>query len=270
MSYAVIGHPIGHSISPLIHTMLYEYYGLDEKYTSIDIPPEHLREVFEEKLSTLKGFNVTIPHKRDVFNLVDSLDGYAQRVGAVNTVKCDGRKTKGYNTDGDGFIRALKRYSGNAVGADVVIIGAGGAAVSVAVKLSDEGAGSVTVLARDIKKAENICSKLDCKAYAGTLDDYRPHGYDIIVNATPVGMHPNEGESCVSLFQSGSIAYDLIYNPYTTAFLEKAQEQGAMAVNGLWMLIYQAFSAFEIWTGISPDEEISLKIFEKAKEVLGL
>ncbi len=265
--YGVAGHPVGHSLSPLIHTMLFEYYNIDAEYKKFDIAPE----IFEEETKMLfksgvKGLNVTIPDKIAALESVDCVDAYALGVRAVNTIRFDGEKTYGYNTDGIGFIKALEKNQVTVKDKKVLILGAGGAVNSVAKKTLMEGAGEVTVLARDINKAKILAERIGINY--GSLSDYEKYDYDILVNATPVGMYPKTGESVVSSVKKDAFVYDLIYNPGVTKLMEIARINGARAENGLWMLIYQAFESFRIWHGIDPDETIADIIYKKAEEFL--
>ena len=265
--YLVAGHPIGHSLSPLIHTMLFEYYNLDCRYEKIDIAPEEFEEKSKELFSMgVKGMNVTIPDKIAALESVDCVDPYALSVRAVNTVRFDGSRTYGYNTDGIGFIKALGKSGISVKGKNMLILGAGGAVNSVAKKSLMEGASKITILARDIQKAEALAERIGVEY--GSLSDYEQYDYDILVNATPVGMHPNPGVSVVDTVKPDTFVYDLIYNPETTRLMEIARLSGAKAENGLWMLIYQAFESFRIWHGIEPDEIIAQKIYTKAGDTL--
>jgi len=265
--YGVVGHPIGHSLSPLIHTMLFEYYNLDCKYEKYDIAPENFEKETEKLFKFgVKGLNVTIPDKIAALESVDCVDPYALCVRAVNTIRFDGSKTYGYNTDGIGFIKALNKFGVSVKDKNILILGAGGAVNSVAKKSQMEGAKKVTILARDINKAKVVAERLDTDY--GDLADYEKYDYDILVNATPVGMYPKTGASVISSVKTGSFVYDLIYNPETTRLMEIAHKCGAKAENGLWMLIYQAFESFRIWHNIEPDEIIAEKIYIKAGETL--
>ena len=265
--YAVTGHPVNHSLSPLIHNMLFEYYNLDCRYEKIDILPEN----FEEETKTLfksgvKGLNVTIPNKVAALESVDCVDPYALSVRAVNTIRFDGVKTYGYNTDGVGFIKALEKNNVSVKDKRILILGAGGAVNSVAKKTLMEGAGEVRILARDVNKAKILAERIG--ADYDSLSKYEEYDYDILVNATPVGMSPKIGESVVSSVKKDTFVFDLIYNPSVTELMKIAHKYGARAENGLWMLIYQAFESFRIWHGIEPDETIAERIYKKAEEVL--
>lgn len=261
-NYFVTGHPIGHSLSPVIHKVFFEDAEISESYGICDIPPEEIPNKFNEFRNTKKGFNVTIPNKIAAFESVDFVDDYTKKVGAVNTVKAEGGKLYGYNTDGEGFIKALEKNGVSVKGRKVCILGAGGAVNSVAVKLNLEGA-DVVILARRIQQAEAIC-KNQGFGKADFIENLNKYDYDILVNATPVGMHPNEGVSPVADFKNCEFVYDLIYNPFETEFLKIARKKKIKCDNGLWMLVLQAAASFKIWTGVYP----SCKALEKAYENL--
>lgn len=257
--YFVTGHPIGHSLSPVIHGAFLEDAGIEETYGIIDIEPDSFPEKLEEFKKDKKGFNVTIPHKIAAFNAVDFKDDYAEKVGAVNTVKIENGKLYGYNTDGTGFIRALEKKGVTVEGKKICIIGAGGAVNSVAVKMHICGAREIIILSRRKEQAQALCEKHGF-GVADSLENFEKYDYDILVNATPVGMHPNVGQSPVKNIKKCEFVYDLIYNPAQTEFLKMAQQQGIKNDNGLWMLVYQAAETFKIWTGVYPTE----KALEKA------
>lgn len=253
--YFVTGHPIGHSLSPVIHGAFFEHFNLKESYAVKDIAPEDFENEMELlRKSDKKGFNITIPHKISAFNASDVLEDYAKNVGAVNTVKIEGGKLYGYNTDGIGFIKALEKCGISVEGKTVCILGAGGAVNSIAVKAHMTGAKQIIILARRIEQAEALCKKHGFGIF-DSLENFSKYDYDILVNATPVGMHPNEGKSPVGDFKNCEFVYDLIYNPFKTEFLKMAENKGIKFDNGLWMLVFQAAAAFEIWTSLYPAEE---------------
>lgn len=265
--YGVAGYPVKHSLSPVIHNMLFEYYNLDCVYKKFDIAPED----FENQIEVMgkqgvKGLNITIPHKTTALETVDCIEPYALSVRAVNTIRFDGVKTYGYNTDGIGFIKALEKANVSVKNKKIAILGAGGAVNSV-VKISLlNGAEEVMIFARNAEKAKKVAEATGA-SYA-ILNEYKNYDYDIIVNATPVGMFPNTDECVIDEMKPGVFAFDLIYNPDKTSFMALAEKCKSRAENGLWMLIYQAFESFKIWHNIVPDEKIAEKIYNRLKEVL--
>lgn len=266
-NYFVTGHPIGHSLSPVIQNVFFEGTGISETYGITDVEPENFDNELEKFRNTKKGFNVTIPHKISAFNAVDFKDDYTGKVGAVNTVKVENCKLYGYNTDGIGFIKALGKRGVTVKDKIVCILGAGGAVNSIAVKMHLCGAKEIIILARRIEQAEALCKKHGFGT-ADTLDNLGKYNYDILVNATPVGMYPNEGQSPVCDFKSCEFVYDLIYNPLKTEFLKKAEQKGINCDNGLWMLVLQAAASFEIWTGVAPGNKTLEKAYECALKTL--
>ena len=266
-NFFVTGHPIGHSLSPVIQKVFFESAGIGENYGIKDIKPEDFSKELECFRNSKKGFNVTIPHKIAAFDMVDYRDDYTEKVGAVNTVKVENGKLYGYNTDGNGFIKALEKRGVTVKDKVVCILGAGGAVNSISVKIHLCGAKEIIILSRRKEQAEALCEKRGFGT-ADTLDNIEKFDYDILVNATPVGMHPNEGRSPVTDFKHCEFVYDLIYNPLKTEFLKKAEQKGIKHDNGLWMLVLQAAASFEIWTGTEPDKETLDSAYECALKVL--
>lgn len=278
--YAVIGHPVEHSVSPMIHNALFQYYQMDAIYVPYAIAPADLADCFSafEKLG-VKGYNITIPHKKAIAALVGAhIDPYAKHVGAVNTVAIKDGKSFGYNTDGYGFLRAANESGCDVNGKNVVFIGGGGAAQSVAVKLAMEGASKITVLTRRQVQGNAICDLVNSIKNIAQTDAIANVGNylgdcDILINATPVGMFPHTKNSPIEDFagiRKGTYVFDLIYNPFQTRFLKLAKQAGCRTQNGLDMLIYQGFQSFFIWTGVFPDENITSVVKQKTCEVLGI
>ena len=262
--FALIGHPLGHSMSPLIHEKLFALSGLDDtSYELIDIAPEDMADS-RGLLETLRGLNVTIPHKQAVISLVDELAESAQRYNSVNCINNDGGKLVGYNTDCDGFLRSAELLP---IGGNVAILGCGGVGRMIAIEVARHG-GNITlaVIPQDIKNAQLLMAEILAKcsgasvriADISTLDG----SYDLLINATPVGMYPNVDACAVSdtiIENSGSV-FDVIYNPKETLLMKKARALGKTAVGGASMLVYQAVKAHEIWYGGSFSTEDVSKI----------
>ncbi|MBQ2897089.1 MAG: shikimate dehydrogenase [Clostridia bacterium] len=266
--YFVTGHPVAHSLSPVIHGVFFEHFNIGERYTIKDILPcEFKSKMAEFRKSEVKGFNVTIPHKISAYESADVLEPFAQKVGAVNTVKIENKKLYGFNTDGVGFIKAIEKCGVCVKGKTVCIIGAGGAVNSIAVKLNLEGAEKIIILARRKEQAQALCQKHGF-GIADCIDNFEKYSYDILVNATPVGMHPNEGVSPIKSIKNCELVYDLIYNPAKTEFLKMAEQKNIAFDNGLWMLVLQAAAAFEIWTGFMPDDAALNKAYKKVLAAL--
>lgn len=251
--FALIGHPLGHSMSPLIHEKLFALSGLDSSsYELIDIAPEDIMGS-RELLESLRGLNVTIPHKQAVIPLVDELAESALRYNSVNCIdNCNGRLV-GYNTDCDGFLRSaeLLPVSGN-----VVVVGCGGVGRMIAIEIARHG-GNITlaVLPQDIRNAQVLMAEIlsQCSEASVRITDVSDlsGSFDLLVNATPAGMYPKTNACAVSdeLIENSGSVFDVIYNPTETLLMKKARALGKTAVGGAAMLVYQAVKAHEIWYG---------------------
>ncbi|MCR4639007.1 shikimate dehydrogenase [Ruminococcus sp.] len=251
--FALIGHPLGHSMSPLIHEKLFALSGLaDTSYELIDIAPEDMADS-RSTLEALRGLNVTIPHKQAVIALLDELGESALRYNSVNCINNDNGRLIGYNTDCDGFLRSAEQLP---IGGNVAILGCGGVGRMIAIEVARHG-GNITlaVIPQDIKNAQILMAEILAKcsgasvriADISTLDG----SYDLLINATPVGMYPKVDACAVSdtiIENSGSV-FDVIYNPKETLLMKKARALGKTAVGGASMLVYQAVKAHEIWYG---------------------
>ncbi len=258
--YGVIGHPIGHTLSPFIHTRLLALSGIDGEYGVYDIAPNELDEKFKSTLSKLDGFNATIPHKQAVMHLLNEKDATADLYGSVNTVAFthneDGTVTsKGYTTDGIGFEMALKN-GGIDFGKTVTIIGCGGVGRVIANTCAAKGC-KLNILECDaaLENARDFAKSLNERVGAGTAVVYATAEFDghsdLLVNATPIGMYPKI-DNCVasdSLIAKSGAVYDVVYNPVDTVLVKKARANGIKAMSGMTMLVYQAAAAQKIWNG---------------------
>ena len=262
--FALIGHPLGHSMSPLIHEKLFALSGLaDTSYELIDIAPEDMADS-RSTLESLRGLNVTIPHKQAVISLADEFAESAQRYNSVNCIHNDNGHLVGYNTDCDGFLRSAEQLP---IGGNVAILGCGGVGRMIAIEVARHG-GNITlaVIPQDVKTAQILMAEILAKcsgasvriADISTLDG----SYDLLINATPVGMYPKVEACAVSdtiIENSGSV-FDVIYNPKETLLMKKARALGKTAIGGASMLVYQAVKAHEIWYGGSFRTEDIAKI----------
>ncbi len=263
----LIGHPVGHSVSPAMHKAAFDRLGLDMRYELWDTEESNLPDRVQGlKDPSRLGANVTVPYKESVVPLIDSLDDLAGRIGAVNTlINYEGRLV-GHNTDAGGFLRALQQDGGfDPARRRAVLIGAGGVARAVAFALASQRARSVVLtdvvperaqkLAEDLLRAPSAASNLEVRTmsvdsgeFAGVL-----WNSDLLVNCTPIGMKhsPTEGQSPIekALIPKGMLVYDVIYNPAETRLLADAARVGARVLGGLSMLVYQGALAFELWTG---------------------
>ncbi|WP_096201341.1 shikimate dehydrogenase [Bacillus sp. FJAT-45350] len=269
--FGLLGHPVGHSMSPAMHNDAFASLELSHFYHAFDVPEENLKTAVEGlKALGVSGFNVTIPHKVAIMELLDEVDQEAKIIGAVNTVVNEDGRFVGYNTDGQGYLTSLLEVTGDSLRSkSVLVIGAGGAARAIATVISNYGVKSLTICNRTIDKAKWIADNCfsNTKMDAMTLVESEKliNRYDVIINTTSVGMSPNIDEVPISVesVKKGTVVSDLIYNPLKTKFLEQAESKGAIIVNGVGMFVGQGAHAFEKWTGLSPNKEQMKKIVEE-------
>lgn len=263
--FAVLGHPIGHSLSPVMHNASIEKLGLDAIYLAFDVDPALLMEVLPamQKMG-FGGVNLTVPLKEVAFNGIANLDRSAQEAGAVNTVEfLEDGSMKGHSTDGQGFLTALSEaFSTDIDGLNVFTLGTGGAGRSVAITCAVAGCASVTLadldadrtaaVAREIKELAPNCDVSICGDDAAA----ECRNADLVIQATPVGMNPEDKPILkADSFRNGQYVYDLIYMYPETGLMKEAASAGAKCANGLSMLLHQGAVAFKIWTSIDPDIE---------------
>ncbi|MFC2162967.1 shikimate dehydrogenase [Candidatus Altiarchaeota archaeon] len=258
--YCVIGHPISHSMSPIMHNAAFKKKGLNFRYETADVTSEQLEGFMKTARYSYAGMNITIPHKVAVMGFLDELSREAELIGAVNTVKC-GEKMVGYNTDGVGCVKALEDAGIDVKGKRILVVGAGGAGRAISFQLSLEGA-TVTLSDRVMEKAcelsQEIRSKLSCEVEtvgsdAASLGDALKDS-DVFINSTPVGMKPNVSASVIeaALLPNDIAVMDLVYNPLETRLLEIARERGCKTVDGVGMLVHQGAQALRIWLEMDP------------------
>ncbi|MCK8488070.1 shikimate dehydrogenase [Paenibacillus sp. MBLB2552] len=259
----VIGDPIQHSKSPVMHTAALEACGLAGAYLPFHVKGNRLEEAIRGiRALGFRGINVTVPHKVEVMNYLDRIDEGARLIGAVNTIVNDDGVLTGYNTDGIGFIRSLKEEAAPDLrGKRVLVLGSGGAARGIVYALLQEGPGLVTIANRTTEKARELANEW---AHLGRLTgcgmeelDAILAEVDLIINTTSVGMHPHVGDCPLDSRQipEGIVVSDLIYNPLKTELLQQAEVRGCTIHSGLGMFIYQGAYAFEHWTGRSAPVE---------------
>jgi len=254
----VLGWPLEHTLSPVIHAAAFRQTGLDWAYLSWAVEPDDLGDAIAglRALGAL-GANVTIPHKERVVEHLDELSGDARTIGAVNTIQRVGRTLVGHNTDVDGFRNFLEADAGiDASGATALVLGAGGAARAVVRALDTLGAAKIAVAARMEERSEPLLGLLGARGQfvrwndAGAAAD----GYDIVVNATPVGTGSGDPIDAAQ-WTDRNVVVDLVYDPPSTALVERARAAGARAWGGIGMLVHQAAASFQIWTGQDPPLE---------------
>jgi shikimate dehydrogenase len=247
---AVIGDPVAHSLSPLIHNAAFRAVGLDWVYVAMPVSEGQGAAAVEAmRVLGMAGMSVTMPHKNAVIPALDEVDDDAAALDAVNCVIRDGDRLVGVNTDGAGFLGGLRADLGlEPSGARCVVIGAGGAARAVVRALAVAGAASIGVVNRTAGTATKAALLAGDR---GSVVGFEAvHEADLVVNTTPVGMAEAPGVPCdPSLVRPGQAVVDLIYHPRRTRFMDEAEARGASVANGLSMLVHQAAVAFEHWTG---------------------
>ena len=258
--FGIIGTPIEHSLSPRMHSYIADKFGIDMTYDAFKVVPEKLHETIEKfKENKASGFNITSPHKIDIMKELDEICDDAIRMNSVNTIVERDGKWYGSNTDGDGFCQSLLVDGCEIKDKNILVIGAGGSARSICYKLAEYGAASITITARTKEKIHTIGEMV--KKYSSTLffdEINKSKKYDIIINTTPLGMHPHSDKNpCdfMEIIDENTVCCDIIYNPAKTVFLKEAEEKGAKIINGLGMLILQGILAFEIFNDVKLNHE---------------
>lgn len=274
----LLGSPVFHSISPMMHNTGFQQLGLDYVYLCFDVGQEKLGTVVKAfRDMNVYGFNLTMPDKEAVIPFLDELSLAAQLIGAVNTVKNENGRLIGYNTDGIGFMKAVRESGCDVTGKEVTLLGAGGAASAIAAQAAIDGVKKLHLLSRRGRSWEKagqlvdrINKKTACQADLTDLADtktLRSHlaSSTLLTNATSVGMAPNTDATPItdpSMLSPELTVSDVIYNPKKTRLLSEAQERGCRIFNGMYMLLYQGEEAFKIWTGREmPTELIKEKFF---------
>lgn len=270
----LIGYPLGHSLSPKIHTAALKACGLEGSYSLFPIHPDD-KDGLKDLLARIRsgeitGLNVTIPHKQNVIEFMDDLTPTAEAIGAVNTIHLREGKLIGDNTDAAGFLADLKKNMaespspkmGEGLGVrekSALVLGAGGSARAVVYALLTDG-WDVTVSARRIEQAQELVSQFkNADAAELNVKTFQLSNFQLIINTTPLGMTPNIDQSPLPenlSLPSNAFVYDLVYNPRETKLVRGAHSQGLRATTGLGMLIEQAALAFELWTGHTPPRDV--------------
>jgi shikimate dehydrogenase len=255
---ALIGSPVEHSLSPVIHQAAFDAAGAEWCYVAFDVEPANAAAAVEAmRVLGIRGLSVTMPHKQAVAEAVDRLDPAAAALRSVNTVSWDGDELVGSSTDGAGFVASLTEIGIDVAGARVAVIGAGGAARSVVDALGRAAAAEIVVVNRTTDRAVLAASLAEI-AQVGAEADIATA--DIVVNATSIGMGVPAGDAgaadlpCpVDLLNPEQVVVDLVYHPLRTAWLDGADAMGARTVDGLGMLLHQAALQQQVWTGRHPD-----------------
>lgn len=272
----IIGHPVAHSLSPVFQQAAFDTCGIDARYERWDTPPEMLAaRITSLRAPDVLGANITIPHKAAVLPLLDELEPFASRVGAVNTVVVRSGKLVGANTDGPGFVRALREsVAFEPRGRHILLVGAGGAARGIAFSLAETGAERIAVWNRTPTRAEALVAELRA-AYPNVRCELHPslvalNDFDAVVNCTAVGMEGTGTERELPFdparTDQGCLIVDIVYKPEETTLLRAARVLGRPTLGGLPMLIFQGALAFERWTGCAAPVEVMMRA---ARQALG-
>lgn len=274
----LLGSPVAHSISPAMHNEAFACHRLDYVYLAFDVAPERFDQVVDALTAmNARGWNCTMPHKRRMYERADQLSLEAQLIGAVNTVVQEQGVLTGYNTDGKGYMAAVRDAGYDILGEKMTVLGSGGAAASIIVQAALDGVAAIDLLARRGKSwdairevAERVNERTACRVRMYELRDELQMKKSIgesrmLLNASSVGMSPKE-DACLipdrTYLHPGLIVSDVIYNPKETKLLRMAKEAGCPAFNGMYMLLYQGAYAFELWTGKKmPVELVKEKYF---------
>ena len=271
----VIGDPVAHSLSPLLHQTMIDQTGTAYRYDVRTVRPEELPAFVRwAKDGGCAGFNVTMPHKEAILPLLDEVDTTAASCGAVNTVCIREGRATGHNTDGTGFLDSLAGQGFYPQGRTVLLLGAGGAAKAVGHALATAGAGRIIVCARRLERAAALAAQLpgcgEGIVLAQDAIQQAASACDLLVNATPLGMAGSPAFARLEFLQAmppHAVVYDLVYHPRRTALLEAAARQGLRTVGGIDLLIRQAVRAFTFFTGETPD---TAALYDALREPLGL
>lgn len=253
----VIGCPVEHTFSPAIHNFIADREGDNCVYCAWRVEKENLSDMIcGMRAMNIRGINATIPHKLDIMQYLDEVSEQAKMLGSVNTVVNRNGRLCGYNTDADGFYKALCTAEPNVSGKNILILGAGGVVKPVLIRLIQENPKSVTIMNRTREKAEALSKKAEEQTGFCVYTDMREDKYDIVINTTSAGMSPQtdvlpidsiDGIDNLDFIGENTTVFDMIYNPSETLFLKEAKKRGAKTMNGLDMLINQGILAYELF-----------------------
>jgi shikimate dehydrogenase len=250
-TFAVIGDPIEHSLSPSIHNAAFKALNLDCTYIAYKVPKGELKEGIESlRQIKISGFNVTIPHKIEMMQYLDETASECKTIGATNTVTNENGKLTGYNTDMDGFLEPIKEKNIGISGQGVLVLGSGGAARAIVAGFAKEKVKKITIANRTIQKAQDLskfASSLGAESDYTTLNNVDVSKYKFIINATSVGLKNEPSPISTNAINSGHVVYDIIYMPMNTDFILQSKKKSATIIYGYEMLLGQAVLAFQIW-----------------------
>ena len=263
--YGVIGYPVKHSLSPVMHNFWFQKLGLKGVYGSFEVPPEEFENAVKAiKVLGIKGVSITIPHKEKALELADEVEESAQKISAVNTFKLENGHLKGYNTDWIGVQKAFEAKGINLKDKKVVILGAGGASKAVCFAVKNMQAKSIEVYNRTFEKALQLAEKFS--VIPKKWEEVFLAKGDVLINTTSIGLESNQSPVEEEVISRFSVFMDVVYTPLKTKFLKLAEKYGTI-IDGLEMLIYQGAKQFEIWTGVYPPiEEVRDLLIQTLKE----
>lgn len=272
----LIGNPVEHTLSPVIHNTLAQRLGHNLVYVPFLVEKGKVADAVKgADALNLLGMNVTVPYKSEVIDSLKDIDVLAKNIGAVNTlVKTEGGY-KGYNTDMEGLYRAMDSEGIRIEGEDIILLGAGGAARAVAYLCASKGAKTVYLLNRTLEKAQTVAGEVNqtigrAVIVPMVLDDYKklPEEQFLAIQGTSVGLYPNVEDAVITdkeFYQKVHTGFDLIYSPWETKFMKLVKENGGVSYNGLKMLLYQGIIAYELWNDVKVSEEDAAVVYEKMK-----
>ncbi len=278
----LIGNPIGHTISPVIHNTLAQREGRNLVYVPFHVEEGRLRKAIEGAFALdIHGLNVTVPYKSEVIGCLAEMDGMAGKIGAVNTLVRTANGYKGYNTDATGLYRAMRSEGICIEGEEILILGAGGAARAAAFLCVSKGAARIYIMNRTKEKAQKVAEEInhvfgkEC-AVPLRLEDYgklQAGKKYLAIQATSVGLYPDADAAVIedgAFYEEIHTGFDLIYRPSCTRFMKLVRNAGGKACHGLKMLLYQGVEAYELWNDVSVSEEDARMVYDKMKEAMGI
>ncbi len=277
----LIGNPVEHSFSPLIHNNISEMLGVDMVYTTFKVEACDIEAAVRGAAAlNVLGMNVTVPHKQAVIPHLAQIEPLAKAIGAVNTLVRTEGGYKGYNTDIMGLYRSMTEDGVKLCGEKIIILGAGGASRAIAFMCADKGAECVYLLNRSVDKAKDIANAVNDNMGREVIVPMAISDYDklprdkyLCIQTTSVGLHPNDDDVVIddeAFYEMIHTGYDIIYNPYETKFMKLVKAAGGKAYNGLKMLLYQATAAYELWNGVYVEKDVCQKIYEIMKKEFGV
>lgn len=274
----LIGNPVEHTLSPVIHNTLAEAFGHNLVYVPFRVEEECVKEAVKGAYAlNILGCNVTVPHKSAVIPFLNDMDPLAKKIGAVNTLVRTEGGFKGYNTDLPGLYRAMVSDGVKIAGEQILILGAGGVARAAAMLLADKGAGRIVLINRTVEKAQAIVEEIqsyypDVSLEAAGLSElsrFSEKKAYLAIQATNLGMYPQTDRTLIEdpdFYEVIHTGYDLIFNPADTRFMQLVRARGGKAYNGLKMLLYQGIIAYELWNQVQVTDSLAQQIYEQLKQ----